>query len=1380
MGGPRLLFAVLALLVILAPATSVSSFPLEGNEWIWCFGKHGIGSRLSSDLSSSGISGADMKWMNPAAYVVDDSAIAGSAPYDSYNDMLSGLQGAYNDLYDSASRQNKGDDIPKLAWAIDGVGSGISKYGETLSAAKVEASIRREMERSGLQRVEEVVPLGREKTLAAKFYERVADERASAAARERNLAEAERFESEWSGYIGKYSEFAGAEHAVFLNLYNCSKFEVVSLARCNFDDASSWACFDFLGGCLPWMMCKERFERDASRLKTSPPNAKEALANLKLHSPLSDLKDEYSEFVGLMKKAKETESSLKAEDGRLADSVEESLTKADSEELWLINATISDIIVRSAPKPVLSSILRAKPQVQLSSFSAVIEKTKASLEEDRKMLDKISNGEEKYSEEAGSFLYSRIKDLKSANERLSGENKELSEMLENAVELDRSASGAIEEMKASLLADEALIWPLDRLRISNMAGGEESPVGRSVLTKYSAILELERIAKRTKETGNAAIESQIGELEGKASELELLLDVAASPVERTFAWGMHGEDIRHRGLSGISGVLDGVGPDIGRIRKSENADEKKGLLLSLGMKLDSALGELERLNDDRHANFLNGLRFSAKKALDDAAAAGIDVDEAKNKFSSYELRFAGSGWIGSSGAFGFMGWLEGEYRSILKGLNEKLDKSSESFFSGLPVEASYALQDSSTVVADKPVLVRASFAVSNPSSIAGGSRLYSTRLEWLPTEKMGSKNVIDGSEGVEGVYSGGERLYLKVKSLKAHGTESALVEYYAEPPVRATVASKSEKATGEKYSLEQNISVACGRGVPEIEVPVRALPDGAGMKITAFSNGRALDWLRTADGIVEVKSSCLSGNHSIRVSAEFAGPIEVSVSRETQSPVGGGLVSNTLRLDMRNVLPVELRDVEMSYGLPSGAGDAKVDGRNKNIGDGGALYWSETRFAPYGSESATITFSTVAANSTDTSLLDGEIRSILDSLPECDWDSCCDVRKLLEDKNRGAGEGDPVARYLAKGDFLSWLKMNSPLIELFSAESANHTTLESAKAAMCSLKVSKALEEVRRAETERRKVEKDAASAVGTRSLVLRREARLLEERLSSLQATAKAYPNLLGKETRALAGLKALAEDAKENLILAEKEGNATRLSEAETGLERLAQEMGSEAKKMADAMYGFSNPPDGDGRAFKVTVPKNMTAKVEERFPGVVALQPLASNATWPPSEFEKSYSSGDYEGALKSALDGGGVGKRSGTSALSGEANGKIALASSKLAELERLSRIKQAGSDMADEVAGYIEEAKKAQGEGRFADASYLALYAYSKAEDAVSELAGLKTPADIRPMAALALLLAAGFVIHHHRKRKSGKTARPKKSKPEKESGEDPLFFGELK
>ncbi len=532
-----------------------------------------------------------------------------------------------------------------------------------------------------------------------------------------------------------------------------------------------------------------------------------------------------------------------------------------------------------------------------------------------------------------------------------------------------------------------------------------------------------------------------------------------------------------------------------------------------------------------------------------------------------------------------------------------------------------------------------------------------------------------------------------------------------------------------------------------------------------------------------MKSSCLSGNHSIQVRAEFAEPIEISVSRETQSSsVGGGLVSNTHRLEMRNVLGIELRDVEMRYELPPGAGDAKVDGRrSKSLTDGSALYWTEGRFAPYGSASATVTFSTIMANSTDTSIIDGEIRSIIDSLPECDWDSCCDVRKLLEGENHRAGQGDPVARYLAKSDFLSWLKKNSPLIELFSGESANYTTLESAKAAMCSLKISKAIEEVRRAETERRRLERDAASAVGAKSLVLRREARLLEVRLSSLQATAKAYPGLLGKETLALAGLKELATDAKENLILAEREGNGTRLSEAEAELERLTLGIGSEAKKMADVIYGFLTPSD-DGRAFTITVPGNITAKVEERFPGVVLQPYLASvgdnNATTKaPSEFEKSYSSGDYEGALQSALDGG-LEKSSGSGALSKDANGKIALASSKMAELERLSRIKQAGSGMVNDVAGYIWEAKKATSEGRFADASYLALYAYSKAEDAISELGGLKTPADLRPVAALALLLAAGFVIH---KKGSKKTAHPKKpAKPEKESEQDSLFFGELK
>ncbi len=1405
MGGPKAfcpITVIVAFLIITAPSLSLvvaadnddDKFPLEGNEWLWCFGKHSIDSRLASDIASSEITSADLKWMNPAAYLVDDADIAGSAPYDSYNDMLSRLQEAYNDLYDSASRQNgNGGDIRKLAGAIDGISSGISKYGDSISTEKVETSVRREMERTGLQRVEEVVPLGQTKTSAAKFYERMADERASAATRERNLAEVERFESEWAGYIGKYAEFAGAEHAVFLNLYNCSKFQVVSLARCNFDDSSAWACFDFLGGCLPWMMCKEQFERDASRLNAAPPNVKETLANLKLHSPLSTLKDDYSEFVDLMKKAREAESSLKAEGGRLADSVESLLLKADSEEeLWLINSTASDKIraVSKVNAQLLSSILKAKAEVRLSSFSATIDKTRESLKGDAESLGKISGREEKYSEKSGAFLYNRIKDLKGINERLAGETTELSGMFDDALELDRTASVTIEEMKASLLGDDAL-WPLDRLRISNMADVDAGSIGRRVLTKYLTILELERISERTEETKNAAVESQIDEIVGRSSELQLSIEIASSPVARAFSGGMHGEDIQQRSLSGISGVVDVVGSDISKIRKSENADEKNLLLLSLGMKLDSAVGELNGLNDKRHANSLNNLRFSVRKALDDAAAAGIiTADGEREKFSGYELRFAGGvgDWIESSRAFGFMGWLEGEYASILKSLNGKLDESSESFFSGLPVEGSYALQDSAVIVANEPVLVRASFSISNPSSITGGSWLYSTGLGWVPTEKIGSKNAIDVSEGIEGVYSGGDRLYLKVKSLKPYGTESALVEYYANSPVRATVSSRSERATGEKYSLEQNISVACGTGIAEIEVPVRSLPEGAGMKITAFSNGRALDWLKTADGIVAVKSSCLSGNHSIQVSAEFAEPIEVSVSRETQSStVGGGLVSNQHVLGMRNVLPIELRDVEMTYELPTGAGNAKVDGK-KSSADGGALYWTETRFAPYGSESATIAFSTIMANSTDTSIIDGEIRSIIDSLPECDWDSCCDVRKLLEGENEKAGSAsDPVARYLAKGDFLSWLKKNSPFIGIFSMESAvEYTDLASAKAEMCSLKISKAIEAVRKAEAEKKKRDKEEKAAITAQSLVLRREARLLEERLSFLQATEKAYPGLLGgKETQALLELKDLAGDANENLVLAEKEGNDTRLSEAEAELERLTQGIGSEAKKMADAIYGFSKPSADDGRAFRVTVPGNITAMVEARFPGVVVLQQAASNATAPsqPPEFEKSYLSGDYEGALRSALLDGGVGKSSVSDALSGDTAGKIALASSKMAELEKLSRIKQAGSDMAKDVAGHVEDARKAQAEGRFADASYLALYAYSKAEDEISELAGLKTPIDVRPMAALALLLAAGFVIHKKRQRK--KTAHSRKPavsaiKPENEQQQDSLFFGELK
>lgn len=1393
MGDSRLLLViVLALLTIslaVTPATaSVSTtFPLGEYEWVWCFGKANIGSRLSSDIASSEIASADLKWMNPQGYVVDDAIIAGSAPYYSYNEMLSGLQDAYNYLDGSARSKSAGDIYGKAA-TLDGISSGISKYQEAISV-QIEGAMRTEMERTGLERVEEVVPLGLEKTSAAKFYERISDEGAPDAIRSTNIAEAERFESEWGDYIGKYIEFAEAEHTVFLNLFNCSDFQVVSLPRCNFDDASFWACFDYLGGCLPWMMCKSQFERDASKLKTSPPNVRETMANLKLRSPLQTLKEEYSEFVGLMSKAKETEASLKAEDWRLADSVEGLLLETEGEELRLINAKIADKIYSASNGNAagLSSILKAKAQVQLSSFSETIDKTANSLKGDREVLGEISGREEKYSEEYRAGLYNRIKDLKILNERLAGEGTALSGMLEAAMKLDESGSVAIEEMKASLLGNEAPLWPLDRLRISNIATDKKwSSTGRRVLAKYETILELERMAKRIGEAENSAIESQLEELEGKTDELRLLLDVAGSPIEKTFAGGMHGEGLLRLGK--IATTLDGVKSDIGKIRRSGDNDEKNVLLLALGMKLDSALDELWGLNDEMHEKPLNAARFSAKTALDNAVSAGIPVNEEQKQFAEYERHFAGSDWIdSSSGAFGFMGWLEAGYEKLLKGLTGKFDEASESFFSALPVDGSYAFPDSAIPVANAPTLVRASFTISNPSSIAGGSRLYSTKLERVPLEKIGTKNVIDGTEGVEGVYSGGDRLYLKAKYLKPRGSESALVEYYAEPAVTATVVSKSEKATGSKYSLEENITVTCGIRTAEIQVPVQSqlFTAGAGLKIMALSSkGRTLEWLNTPDGIA-VRSSCSSGNHSIQFAAEFAEPIDVSVSRELKSSAGG-LVSNLHRLELRNRLGIELRDVEMEYELPPGAGEVKINGKTALLGDGtSTLYWKVGRFASYGSASVTVAFSTTATNVTDTLLLDQEITSIINSLPECSWESCCDIKKLLEDENGKAKlAGDPVARYLAKSDFLSWLKKNSPFIDIFSMESAGeYKDLASAKAEMCSLKISKAIEAVRKAEVEKKKRDKEEKTAISAKALVLRREARMLDERLGSLQATAKAFPELLKDAAASLATLKRFSDDTTEDLILAETEGNATRLSEAEARLARLKESIGSEAKKMADIIYGVSSPSNNNGRAFVISVPGNITAKVEARFPGVV-MAPQPENGTRTPSGFEKSYSTGDYEGALRLVLDGG-LEKETGLGTLSKDANGKIALAASKLAELERLAKIKQAPSK--GEAAGYLEDAKNAYGEGRFVDASYLALYAYSKAEDEISELAGLKTPIDIRPMAALALLLAAGFVIHIRKKRKGKKAAtahmkKPTAIKPEKESEQqqDSVFFGELK
>ncbi len=1390
MGGPRLLpVVVLALLavILVAPASGAASatFPLGEYEWVWCFGKADMGSRLSSDIASSGIASADLKWMNPPEYVVEgDSAIAGSGPYDAYNDLLSMLQMAYNHL-DSAAKNQKSD-IHRQAEAINRIGFGISGYGAAISEQQVEARIAEEMEKTGLHRIEEVVPLGLEKTSAAKFYEKISEGRAANSLRSRNLDDVERFGEAWSEYLNEYRGFAETERRVFFNLANCSKFSSVSLKMCNFGMEGYWICGLVTQECLPWALCKDRFGRDLSMLRIYPPSAKEAITTLKLHSPLSTLREEYSDFVGLMKKAKETEASLKAENERLANSVDGLLLKAGSEELWLINAKIADKI-RSASKgdaTILSSILKAKAQVQLSSFSETIDKIANSLNGDRKVLGKISGREEEYSEESGAYLYKRIKDLKIINERLAGETTALSGMFENAMKLDESGSVAVAEIKASLLGNEAL-WPLDRLRISNMAGGMGS-TGMRVLAKYETILELERIAKRIGEAENSAIESQLEEIEGKTDELRLLLDVAGSPIEKTFAGGMHGEGLGQGKLGKIAATLDGVRPDISKIRRSGNNAEKNLLLLSLGMRLDSALDDLYGLNDEMHENSINAARFSAKTALDNAVSAGIPVDEEQKQFAEYERHFAGGDWIESSGgAFGFMGWLEAGYEKLLKGLTEKFDKSSESFFSTLPVEGGYALYDSAILVANAPTLVRASFTISNPSSIiAGGSRLYSAQLEHLPVEKIGSKNVIDSTEGVESVYSGGERLYLKVKYLKPRGTESALVEYYAEPLVKATVASKSEKATGRKYSLEQNITVACGIKTAEIEVPVQSpLPAGAGLKITAVSqNGRTLEWLNTDDGgIVTVKSSCLSGNHSIQFAAEFAEPIDVSVSREMKSSAGG-LVSNLHRLDLRNRLGIELRDVEIEYELPPGAGEVKINGKNALLADGtSVLYWKAGRFAPYGLASVTVTFSTAANNATDTLLLDREITSIINSLSECDWESCCDIKKLLEDENgRAELAGDPVARYIAKSDFLSWLKRNSPFIDIFSMESAEYKNLASAKAEMCSLKVSKAIEAVRKAEAEKRRREKEEKAAIAAKSLVLRREARLLDDRLDSLQATAKAFPELLKDDAASLSSLKRLSDETTESLILAETGGNATLLSEAEAKLGRLKGGIGSEAKKMADAIHGVST--QSNGKAFVITVPGNITARVEERFPGVVALQPVTAagdNGTRTPSIFEKSYSSGDYEGALKLALDGG-LEKDAGIGTRSKDAKGKIALAVSKLAELERLAKIKQAPSK--GEAAGYLEDAKSAYGEGRLADASYLALYAYSAADDEISTLAGLKTPVDIRPVAALVLLLAAGFVMRKAsgRKKKRDNNDKTPKNKPEKESTTDALFFGELK
>lgn len=1401
MGGPKFLFvvvlALLCVILLVTPATASASttFPLEEYEWVWCFGKANIGSRLSADIASSGIASADLKWMNPQGYVVDDALIAGSGPYDAYNDLLSMLQIAYNH-FDYAAKNQKSD-IHQQAEAINRIGFGISEYGAAISEQQVETRIAEEMEKTGLHRIEEVVPLGLEKTSAAKFYEKISEGRAANSLRSRNLDDVEKFGEAWSGYLDEYRKFAETERFVFFNLANCSKFSSVSLKMCNFGREGYWICGLVTQECLPWALCKDKFERDLSILRIYPPSAKEAITTLKLHSPLSTLKEEYSEFVGLMAKARETEASLKAEDGRLADSVEGLLLEAEGEELRLIDAKIADKIYSASDgnnnAAGLSSILKAKAQARLSSFSETIDKTANSLEGDREALGKISGREEKYSEESRAGLYNRIKDLKIINERLAGEKTALSGMLEDAVKLDESASAAVEEMKASLLGNEAL-WPLDRLRISDIAAYKKgSSTGMSVLAKYETILELERMAKRIGEAQNSAIENQLEEIEGRTEELRLLLDVAGSPIEKTFGNGMHGEGLLRGKLGKIATTLDGVKSDISKIRRSEGDNAEKNLLiLALGMKLDSALDELRGLNDEMHEKPLNAARFSARTALDNAVSAGIPVDEERKQFAEYERHFAGSDWIdSSSGAFGFMGWLEAGYEKLLESLTGKFDEASESFFSNLPVEGSYAFPDSAILVANAPTLVRAYFTISNPSSIAGGSRLYSTKLERLPVEKIGSKNVIDSSDGVDGVYSGGDRIYLKAKYLKPRGAESALVEYYAEPAVMATVVSKSEKATVWKYSLEENITVTCGTRTAGIEVPVQSqlFTAGAGLKITAISsNGRALEWLNTPDGIA-VKSSCSSGNHSIRFAAEFAEPIDVSVSKELKSSAGG-LTNNLHRLELRNRLGIELRDVEMEYELPPGAGEVKINGKTALLADGtSTLYWKESRFASYGSASATVTFSTTATNVTDTLLLDQEIDSIINSLPKCDWESCCEIKKLLEDENGKATlAGDPVARYLAKSDFLSWLKKNSPFIDIFSMESAGeeYKALASAKAEMCSLKISKAIEAVRKAEAEKKKRDKEEKAAISAKALILRREARMLDERLSSLQATAKAFPELLKDDAASLTELERFSDETTEDLILAETEGNATRLSEAEARLARLKEGIGSEAKKMADIIHGASTPSNNNGKAFVISVPENITAKVEERFPGVVVtVQP--ENVTRAPSGFEKSYSNGDYEGALKIALDGG-LEKEAGPGTLSKDANGKIALAVSKLAELERLAKIKQAPSK--GEAAGYLEDAKSAYGEGRFADASYLALYAYSKAEDEISELAGLKTPIDIRPMAALALLLAAGFVIHiNKKKQKSKKMAHSRKTtataaiKPEKESEQqeqDSVFFGELK